>query len=355
VRWARVDGAGPFGAAQYERYGLIVYEYAGAAPRAVRTARAKSCRCCMNWLVHDRNAGGCPCIRDIRSWPMHPAATLWFYGLLPAILLLSLAQCAGQEFPHLHSLPIQGESIMKSLARVAVVAAWMSVAATAAPQVQTFEAETVGAEPKSFSAAGRQLGRRGRKRQQAPVGQRQQVGQRPDLRGPRRQGARALRRALRRVPRQRQTYAYYPIAVMNACPDFREGSISVRFKGVAGRIDQAAGILFNVQPNGDYLALRANPLEDNLVLWQYEKGRRSSVKWMRNTPTPTGQWHELKLVGAGKQVEGWINGKRYCNMTCRKQFRAASACGPRPTAWCTSTTTGWNHWCADRERWRTDT
>jgi hypothetical protein len=56
------------------------------------------------------------------------------------------------------------------------------------------------------------------------------------------------------------------------CKDFREGSISVRFKGVAGRIDQGAGILFNVQPNGDYLALRANPLEDNLVLWQVREG-----------------------------------------------------------------------------------
>jgi hypothetical protein len=42
---------------------------------------------------------------------------------------------------------------MKSLARVAVVAAWMvcGATATAAEVVETFEAETVGAEPKSFS------------------------------------------------------------------------------------------------------------------------------------------------------------------------------------------------------------
>lgn len=80
------------------------------------------------------------------------------------------------------------------------------------------------------------------------------------------------------------------------------------FKGVAGRIDQAAGILFNVQPNGDYLTLRANPLEDNLVLWQYVKGKRSSVKWVRNTPSPSGQWHELKLTVVGNKVQGWLNG-----------------------------------------------
>ena len=39
------------------------------------------------------------------------------------------------------------------------------------------------------------------------------------------------------------------------------------------------------------------------------KGKRSSVKWIRNTPTPSGQWHELKLTVKGKQVEGWMNGK----------------------------------------------
>jgi len=45
--------------------------------------------------------------------------------------------------------------------------------------------------------------------------------------------------------------------------------------------------LFNLKPNGDYLTVRANPLENNLVLWKFEKGKRSSVKWIRNTPTPT--------------------------------------------------------------------
>ena len=50
--------------------------------------------------------------------------------------------------------------------------------------------------------------------------------------------------------------------------DFREGEISMRFKPLEGRIDQGAGILFNLKPNGDYLTVRANALENNLVLWQ---------------------------------------------------------------------------------------
>jgi len=106
-----------------------------------------------------------------------------------------------------------------------------------------------------------------------------------------------------------QAYAYFPYAVANGVTDFRNGEISMRFEGISGRIDQGAGILFNLKTNGDYLTVRANPLENNLVLWKFEKGKRSSVKWVRNTPTPTRQWHDLKVRIAGTKVEGYLNGK----------------------------------------------
>src|SRR5712691_1745694 len=61
-----------------------------------------------------------------------------------------------------------------------------------------------------------------------------------------------------------QAYAYYPYVVVKDVPDFRNGEISVRFEGLSGRIDQGAGILFNLKPNGDYLTVRANCLENNL-------------------------------------------------------------------------------------------
>jgi hypothetical protein len=108
-----------------------------------------------------------------------------------------------------------------------------------------------------------------------------------------------------------QAYAYFPYAVAQGIDDFRGGEISFRFKPVAGRIDQGAGILFNLKPNGDYLLVRANALENNLVLFRYEKGKRSSVKWIRNTPTPSGQWQDLKVRIIGAKVEGYLHGKLY--------------------------------------------
>ena len=112
-----------------------------------------------------------------------------------------------------------------------------------------------------------------------------------------------------------KAFAYFPYAVARDVPDFREGEISMRFKPLSGRVDQAGGILFDLKPNGDYLALRANALEHNLVLWRVVKGKRSSVKWVRDTPTPSGQWHDLKLVVRGRNVEGYLDGKRVLEHT----------------------------------------
>lgn len=106
-------------------------------------------------------------------------------------------------------------------------------------------------------------------------------------------------------------YSYFPLAVYKGLDDFKGGEISVRFKPTAGRIDQAGGIVFNLKPNGDYLVVRANALENNLVLFKYEHGKRSSVKWIRNTPTSTRQWHDLKIVIQGTSLKGYLDGKLY--------------------------------------------
>src|SRR4030081_3226239 len=112
-----------------------------------------------------------------------------------------------------------------------------------------------------------------------------------------------------------QAYAYFPYAVFKDVQDFRNGEITVRFEGLSGRIDQGAGILFNLKANGDYLTIRANCLENNLVLWKFEKGKRSSVKWVRNTPSSSRQWHDLKVRISGNKVEGYLDGKLYLEHT----------------------------------------
>ena len=75
-----------------------------------------------------------------------------------------------------------------------------------------------------------------------------------------------------------KAFAYFPYAVAKGVDDFQNGEISVRFKLIGGALDRCAGILFNLKPNGDYLAVRFNGTEDNLVLWTFDSGKRSFVK-----------------------------------------------------------------------------
>ena len=106
-----------------------------------------------------------------------------------------------------------------------------------------------------------------------------------------------------------QAYKYFPLTIYKPVHNFSSGVISVSFKTISGRIDQGAGIAFNIKQNGDYLVVRANPLEQNLVLFKMEKGRRSSVKWTRNVPHKSRVWHTLKVVVEGKTIKGYVNGK----------------------------------------------
>jgi hypothetical protein len=108
-----------------------------------------------------------------------------------------------------------------------------------------------------------------------------------------------------------KAYAYYPFAVFKKVNDFSNGIVTMRFKAIAGRIDQGAGILFDLKPNGDYYALRANPLENNLVLWRFKQGKRSSVSWVRNVRTPSHQWHSITLKVKDNIVKGYVDGKQY--------------------------------------------
>jgi len=108
-----------------------------------------------------------------------------------------------------------------------------------------------------------------------------------------------------------EAYKYFPLTIYKGVDSVANGTITVSFKAISGRIDQGAGIAFNIKPNGDYLVIRANPLERNLVLFKMEKGKRSSVQWVRNIPHKSKVWHTLKVVIKGNTVEGWLNGKKH--------------------------------------------
>jgi hypothetical protein len=107
-----------------------------------------------------------------------------------------------------------------------------------------------------------------------------------------------------------KAFAYYPYAVAQGIDDFHNGEIGMRFQLIEGALDQCAGILFNLKPNGDYLAVRFNGKEDNLVLWTFNKGVRKFVKrGAEEVPLKMKEWHTMKVAVQGARLAGYLNGK----------------------------------------------
>lgn len=106
-------------------------------------------------------------------------------------------------------------------------------------------------------------------------------------------------------------FAYYPVALLKSVDNFSNGTISMKFKTVGGDADRCSGILFNVKPNGDWLAVRFNDTENNVALWEFHNGiRRNLVFSDRAKPfmLDRAAWHELKLVVEGASVKGFLDG-----------------------------------------------
>ena len=113
-------------------------------------------------------------------------------------------------------------------------------------------------------------------------------------------------------------FAYFPVAVLKGLDDFRTGTISVKFKTIAGDADRASGILFNLKPNGDWLAIRYNDTENNVALWEFHNGIRRNVRFSdraKKFMLDRAQWHDLKMAvdapdGANRtDFRAWLDGE----------------------------------------------
>jgi hypothetical protein len=106
-------------------------------------------------------------------------------------------------------------------------------------------------------------------------------------------------------------FAYFPVAVLKGVDNFTNGTISVKFKTIAGEADRASGILFNVKPNGDWLAVRYNDTENNVALWEFHNGMRRNMRFSdRSKPfmLDRAAWHELKLTIDGAELKTTLDG-----------------------------------------------
>ncbi|HUI57189.1 MAG TPA: family 16 glycoside hydrolase [Bryobacteraceae bacterium] len=128
-------------------------------------------------------------------------------------------------------------------------------------------------------------------------------------------------------------FAYYPVAVLNGVENFSNGTITLKFKTISGDSDRCSGILFNVKPNGDWLAVRYNDTENNIALWEFHNGIRRNMKFSdRSTPymLDRSAWHELKLTVDGASLKSWIDGTLALEYTLGVEPTAGRRGPPNP-------------------------
>lgn len=109
--------------------------------------------------------------------------------------------------------------------------------------------------------------------------------------------------------------ATYPLALFDAT-NLRDGFVEVKFKPVSGREDQAGGVVWRADNADNYYICRANALENNVVLYKTEKGKRSSLDivgrsggYGTKTEVARNQWHTLRVEFAGKRFKVFFDGK----------------------------------------------
>jgi hypothetical protein len=112
------------------------------------------------------------------------------------------------------------------------------------------------------------------------------------------------------------TRARFPVAVVSDI-SAADIDLSVRFRPISGRVDQAAGLVWRYRDQDNYYIVRANALEDNVVLYKVEKSTRTDLPvkgegrtYGKKTEVPAKQWSTLRVVASGRLFEVYFNGAK---------------------------------------------
>lgn len=109
--------------------------------------------------------------------------------------------------------------------------------------------------------------------------------------------------------------ATYPLLLKDGT-SVKDGFVEVRFKAISGREDRAAGLVWRAKDANNYYVVRANALENNVVLYKTVDGKRSSLDIVGRqggygikAPVAAGRWHALRVEFAGRRFKVVFNGQ----------------------------------------------
>lgn len=102
--------------------------------------------------------------------------------------------------------------------------------------------------------------------------------------------------------------AEFPVCIYQKA-NLADGFVEVKFKLVAGKEDQAGGVIFRVKDSNNYYIARANALEDSVVLFHTINGNRQEIK-TADLKVTAQQWHKLRAEFRGPEITLFYDGKQ---------------------------------------------
>lgn len=107
--------------------------------------------------------------------------------------------------------------------------------------------------------------------------------------------------------------ATFPVCIKEDT-NIKDGFVAVKFKPVAGKEDQAGGVIWRCKDKDNYYIARANALEDNVTIYHTIKGQRAAFKSVKET-VKSGSWHTLRVDFEGNEFAVTFDGKKVIKAT----------------------------------------
>jgi hypothetical protein len=95
-------------------------------------------------------------------------------------------------------------------------------------------------------------------------------------------------------------------------PNYANVDMTVRFKSIAGVIDQGGGVVWRARDSKNYYIARYNPLENNFRVYKVEDGRRMQLA--TSDIKGSAGWHTLRITMNGDHIECFYDGKKYLDV-----------------------------------------
>ena len=104
--------------------------------------------------------------------------------------------------------------------------------------------------------------------------------------------------------------------IVNDEISLKDMTLTIRLKGVKGKHDQGGGFIWRFTDKDNYYVVRSNPLEDNVVLYKVENGKRTDLPLIDkgrtygvDVPSLGETWHSLKLTVKGDLFTVYLDDK----------------------------------------------